>query len=1312
MDRTRAEGENSDTLSFAEDWNPEDRVGVRVDLATAQVGRNDSSPATQRIIKNIEHIIGSQYEDMLTGDDRDNIIEGGPDDDVLNGGDREDNEVNGDTVSYRSSDEGVIVSLVSGFNPRGGHADDDTISNFENIIGSRYADTLTGDDQDNIIEGGGGTRNSGSNVAGDTLDGGTAGTNTLSYASSPSGVTVDLNASSEDTADFSGTDAAIIKVSRGGDAQNDKVRAGTFDNIIGSRHVDNLTGDNGSNTLRGGDGGDTLRGDDGNDILYGGPGVDKLYGNDGDDELRGGPGGDQLFGGDAADSDDLGSTDTVSYADAPTGVKLDLDAGSGSGGDAQGDRFYGIENFVGSANDDTFIASDGTDNIDGGLHNADDMGDTDGIDGDTVSYEKSTAGVTVNLTTATHTGDYAENDVLTGIENVTGSRHIDTLTGDVNANVLMGGGSGDTLNGEGGNDTLIGGAGNDDLNGGAGDDIFKFASGHGNDDIEDFSQGEDKIDVSAFRNIASMEDLTIEGGNTIVLTGHSGGGEIELEGFTGTLTDDDFIFYQRPISVRLNGDRFANILRGNTGNNTMDGAAGNDVLYGGDGDDVLKGGDGMDTLHGGKGSDTFIITYYEDMNNNVLRDTVFGEGMYLNQDGTTSTVTADPDDQDTISYVEWDNDANTGVTLNLDTNPASDSTDVEGIENIIGSEHEDTLTGDDRDNIIEGGPENDDLNGGTSNANEVNGDTVSYRSSDEGVIVSLVSGATLQGGHADDDTISNFENIIGSRYVDTLTGDSGNNIIEGLGGGDTLDGGTAGTNTLSYASSPSGVTVDLNASSEDTADFSGTDAAIIKVSRGGDAQNDKVRAGTFDNIIGSRHVDNLTGDNGSNTLRGGDGGDTLRGDDGNDILYGGPGVDKLYGNDGDDELRGGPGGDQLFGGDAADSDDLGSTDTVSYADAPTGVKLDLDAGSGSGGDAQGDRFYGIENFVGSANDDTFIASDGTDNIDGGLHNADDMGDTDGIDGDTVSYEKSTAGVTVNLTTATHTGDYAENDVLTGIENVTGSRHIDTLTGDVNANVLMGGGSGDTLNGEGGNDTLIGGARNDDLNGGAGDDIFKFASGHGNDDIEDFSQGEDKIDVSAFRNIASMEDLTIEGGNTIVLTGHSGGGEIELEGFTGTLTNDDFIFYSTTHTGSSGSNTLTGDGGRDIINAGAGDDRLFGNAGKDTLNGDAGDDTIYGGEDDDTINGGEGDDLMDGGPGADTFVFEPGNGNDYIMDYTVGTDAIVFRGFTDENGNPVTSGATATQVGDDYVIDLTAIGGGMITLLGVTDSPTGDFTFVA
>ena len=121
---------------------------------------------------------------------------------------------------------------------------------------------------------------------------------------------------------------------------------------------------------------------------------------------------------------------------------------------------------------------------------------------------------------------------------------------------------------------------------------------------------------------------------------------------------------------------------------------------------------------------------------------------------------------------------------------------VSNFENIIGTSRSDIISGDDNDNVIEGGDQGLDaeyLDGRGGN------DTVSYASSDAGVNVNLGSTSTLisngstflyghSGGHADNDYIANFENIIGSAYGDNLTGDSGVNILDGAGGDDTLAG--------------------------------------------------------------------------------------------------------------------------------------------------------------------------------------------------------------------------------------------------------------------------------------------------------------------------------------------------------------------------------------------------------------------------------------------------------------------------------------------------------------------------------------------
>ncbi|MEZ5994355.1 MAG: hypothetical protein R3C25_01230 [Hyphomonadaceae bacterium] len=61
--------------------------------------------------------------------------------------------------------------------------------------------------------------------------------------------------------------------------------------------------------------------------------------------------------------------DTASYAGS-TSVTVKLWNGTGSGGHAQGDTLTGIENLIGSANNDTLIGADGVANtLDGGAGN-------------------------------------------------------------------------------------------------------------------------------------------------------------------------------------------------------------------------------------------------------------------------------------------------------------------------------------------------------------------------------------------------------------------------------------------------------------------------------------------------------------------------------------------------------------------------------------------------------------------------------------------------------------------------------------------------------------------------------------------------------------------------------------------------------------------------------------------------------------------------------------------------------------------------------------------------------------------------------
>ena len=239
-------------------------------------------------------------------------------------------------------------------------------------------------------------------------------------------------------------------------------------------------------------------------------------------------------------------------------------------------------------------------------------------------------------------------------------------------------------------------------------------------------------------------------------------------------------------------------------------------------DDALKGGPGVDSFEGGPGDDVIRVDFLDFTDgktpssgsgymNRAMPQGVFDGGE--NDDGSK--------DGDTLSFADFtDVDGNgQGVRVRLAEGDviyqgdiSTDANAVAGffknMENLIGSPENDRLIGDAGDNVIEGGDGQDFLDGGGGE------DTVSLPSltqQRQPWICIQAMQPTEEKEHAAGDTLQNIENIIGSGYDDILTGDGASdhaNVIEGLAGADTLDGG-GGTDTLSYAHSNAGVTINL-----------------------------------------------------------------------------------------------------------------------------------------------------------------------------------------------------------------------------------------------------------------------------------------------------------------------------------------------------------------------------------------------------------------------------------------------------------------------------------------------------------------------
>ncbi len=1076
---TLSGGAGFDRVSFVEAL-----TAVRVNLQS----QNQNAGAAQgQVYRSIEGVIGSRFNDSLTGDsganwlygsdgaDRlwglagDDSLYGGAGNDTLSGGpgaDILDGGAGRDRASYREAAQGIRLDLAAPDRNTGEAAGDLFIS-IEEFEGSTHADTILGDHQANILYGVGGNdliegRDGNDSLYGndgsDTLVGGAgadrlegnAGLDFASYADSPTGLTLDLKTPGLSTGHALG-DVFI-----------------TIEGFLMSPFNDRFYGSDNEDLAFGMEGNDLLDGRLGADWLSGGAGNDSLYGGEGDDTLVGGAGADRLDGG--------AGRDIASYADAAAGVRVELANPKANLGDARGDTYFGIEGLEGSAHGDALIG-DNAANLILGLDGADSLwgrSGNDTLDGgagddtltgglgadlliggkgvDMASYAEVTAALRLDLAEPWLNTGEAAGDQYQGIEGLIGGSAADTIGGDGGANRLFGGAGNDQIHGRAGNDTLDGGAGNDSLwggadadslSGGAGSDRLygeagddRLFGGDGNDSLYG-GVGADLIDGGAGLDMAFWLDA--EEGLVLDLTDQSRNAGAGL----GDTVVGVEVIVATAFADRITGDGLANSFRGEGGADRLAGGAGNDSLYGGDGDDTLVGGAGADRLEGGAG-------------------------------------------RDMASYA----DATTGVRADL-SNAGANLGDARGdsyfgIEDLEGSVHGDTLVGNTAGNLILG--------------------------------------------------LAGADSLVGRAGDDTLDGGAGDDTLLGGPGADLLIGG-AGEDMASYADLTTAVLVDLADPTRNRGDAALDRLVEIEHLTGSSAADSLYGDDLGNRLLGGAGNDLLSGRGGDDSLEGEAGNDFLDGGAGRDVLNGGAGNDSLYGGDGDDVLIGGAGRDLLDGG--------AGHDLVSYRTATAAVVVDLTRPSANTGDAQGDVYFGIEEFQlgnfndrffgsaeadrvsglsgndlldgrggndwlsGGAGNDTLLGGEGSDTLIGGA-GADRLDGGAGLD--FASYADAATGVVADLASPGLNQGDARGDIYIGIEGLIGSAFADALSGDGQDNRLLGGAGNDTLWGRAGDDWLDGGAGDDWLWGGIGADTFVFAGGH--DVLGDFTDGIDRILVSA------------------------------------------------------------------------------------------------------------------------------------------------------------------------------------------------------
>lgn len=455
--------------------------------------------------------------------------------------------------------------------------------------------------------------------------------------------------------------------------------------------------------------------------------------------------------------------------------------------------------YIGTNKNDTLVGLDNvSDDLTGKLGN-DVLIGGDGFEPDWAHYDDASAAVTVNLAAGTATGGDG-NDTLVGIEGVIGSKFNDTLRSGAGFDFSF-------LYGGAGNDALIGDAGSDFLKGGAGNDALT---------------GGDSFDTADYSDATSAVTVNLNTGNAIGGAGNdtlAGIEEIFGSNFNDTLVGGidafgsaTYLHGGKGNDSIVGGDNNFNLLDGGEGNDSIIGGNGSDTLMGGLGSDTLTGGDGwgIDTVNyssaassvtvnlvtgtasGGEGND--ILKGIEIVQGSAYNDTLIGgneDNQFYGGSGDDVLVGGDAIGGDWANF-------GSSVTVNLAKGTATGEGNdtLQSIENVHGSFLDDTLIGDANSNTLDGGWGDDWLTGGQGDDTLIGGkhvDWASYSDATSAVSVDLAAG-TATGG-AGNDMLQDIENVQGSKFNDTLKGNSGNNSLDGGAGNDTLNGG-GGLDTL------------------------------------------------------------------------------------------------------------------------------------------------------------------------------------------------------------------------------------------------------------------------------------------------------------------------------------------------------------------------------------------------------------------------------------------------------------------------------------------------------------------------------------
>ncbi|MGD1699962.1 calcium-binding protein [Dapis sp. BLCC M229] len=393
--------------------------------------------------------------------------------------------------------------------------------------------------------------------------------------------------------------------------------------------------------------------------------------------------------------------------------------------------------------------------------------------------------------------------------------------------------------------------------------------------------------------IGSDTNDTIDGnGNQFSL------GFAEVNRYANSYRDQGIEIKITQLNDDISGGGGDDVIRGHKGDDSLKGNVGNDEIWGHEGNDSLVGGAGDDIFFGGVGSDI------------IKGDDGLDTSFYIHSSaGITVDLTNKPED----SYVEVADDGFGGKDR------------LYSIENIVGSDYDDKIAGDNNPNVL-ASAKGDDLltgNGGGDTFILSNGkNTITdFNPSEDKIQIDVEAyynnnqSVDFDATHSDTDntlTISVagqqaaiLENISSSQVADALQ------KIEFIGQeNNTIDSDTDNTN-ISFKAQLAAMHENIFSFEENISSSPVVDTLpIIEFIREGEEENTIVIA---NNTIVIGDDDSNTGlgaSSSSQYIYGGGSADSLRALSGKDVLLGG---------DGDDFLGGSYKGDILIGGTGADT---------------------------------------------------------------------------------------------------------------------------------------------------------------------------------------------------------------------------------------------------------------------------------------------------------------------------------------------------------------------------------------------------------